>query len=136
MDKFLSKEELKTAAPSPMLEALSTADDSILERIISENIARCESYLQGRYDAKTIFEARGEARSAVLLKYLKDLVVYDLYARQSRGQVGEAVKSRYEAAMHWLEQISQGRLMPELPTRKEATSEARMDSHPHYGNKF
>ena len=80
MTTFLTKEDLKTAMPISTLQALTAADDDVLAAIISENIARFESYLQGRYDTTAIFAAQGDARSQVVLKYLKDLVVHDVYA--------------------------------------------------------
>ena len=135
MDTFLNTEELKTAAPQALLNSLSAGQEDLLQQLALENIDRISSYLQGRYDAKAIFSARGDTRSAIILKYLKDLVVHDLLAAQSHGQVGETVRRRHEEAISWLEQIGQGRLSPDLPRRDQSTTPG-LGSKPRYTHRF
>ena len=136
MSTFLTKDDLKTAAPLQTLSVLTASDDKVLESIVSENIARFSSYLQGRYDTKAIFATRDEDRPQVVLKYLKDLVIHDVYARQGRGHVGEVVQTRYKAALKWLEQIGEGRLSPDLPLRKGAANSPSMGAKPPYSSRF
>ena len=136
MDTFLNKNELKTAAPEALLRSLSGRDEELLSQLIRENMDRISSYLQGRYDTEAIFSARGEARSSIILKYLKDLVVHDLLSAQSHGKVGETVLRRHAEALSWLEQIGEGRLSPSLPLRSDAHTASDLGSDPRYGHRF
>ena len=135
MDKFLIKDELKTVASSTMLTALTTPDDNIIDTVIIENIALFKSYLQGGYDVEAIFSTRGEHRSPVVLKYLKDLVIHDLYARQERVHMADSVRTRYKEALNWLESIGQGSLSPDLPVRNRQI-DPNLSSEPTYRSKF
>ena len=54
---FLSKNELKTAAPQALLDSLSAGSDELIQQLARENIDRISSYLQGRYDTEAIFSA-------------------------------------------------------------------------------
>ena len=92
----------------------------LIERLITENISRLSSYLSLRYDVAKILGARGELRHPALLKCLKNMVTYDLYARQGRGHVGEVIQKQYHAAIDWLEQVAAGHLDPALPLRPDA----------------
>ena len=113
-DLYLTKGELKTVAPITVIDAITDTDEGVVNEIVEENIEIIKSFLS-TYDVQTIFSQRGDARHKIVLKYLKDMVVHDIYTIHTRSQVNESLRDRYQDAMTWLEKISRGQLSPELP---------------------
>ena len=111
---FLTKEELSSAFPATFIDALSDADEEVVDTLIRENVSLMKEYLQG-YDTEAAFAAQGEARNDTLLHYLKALVVYDLCARYTRQSLNETIALGREEAMRWLERVAQGQLAVNLP---------------------
>ena len=137
MKVFLTKEELKSVAPLQTIQAISSSDDEIVHTLIDENIALIASYLQGRYNTEALFSSTGASRPALIVKYLKDLVIYDLYTRQGPGHVGESVELRYKEAMQWLKKVSLGELSPpDLPTQEGVMQTPFWQSSRKYRHRF
>ena len=137
MKAFLTKEELKSVAPLQTIQAISSSDDEIITILIDENAALIASYLQGRYDTEAIFATENKARSVLIVKYLKDLVIYDLYTRQGQGHVGESIELRYKEAMQWLKKVSLGELSPpDLPIKTDAVHAPFWESGRKYRHRF
>lgn len=104
---FLTKTELATVADLAIVDIITGLDDSITEQIIAESIDIMSSYLSNYYDPLVIFAAAGEARSLMVLKHLKDIVIYEVYLRHTR-EMNEVAKVRYEESMNWLEKMNTG----------------------------
>lgn len=117
---FLTEEELKTVATSEVINLITQNEDEIVATIIAESIDLFSSYLYKYYDTEAIFAAEGEDRSKVLLKYLKDVVIHEIYIRRSRN-FNEVAKMRYDEAMIWLEKIAKGEISPDFPVQQEDT---------------
>lgn len=115
---FLVKSELKTVATITMIDKITAADDAIVTEIIDESIATMKSYLAKFYDVATIFAATGTARHLTVLKWLKYIVIYEIYIRHTREQNAVA-QGRYNEAMAWLEKMNTGefndKTLPALP---------------------
>lgn len=117
---FLNKSELKTVSTDEIINRIVNSDDSIIEDIIAESIDVVKSYLYQYYDTEAIFNATDDDRSLTVLKHLKSIVKYELYARRSKI-MNEVVKLSYDEAILWLEKVSTGKIKPPLP-------EAKMDT--------
>lgn len=113
---FLLKEELKTVATAEMVTIITNSDDIIITEIIEESIDLMRSYLHQNYDTEALFAAVDDAREKIVVKYLKDIVIYEIYCRRTR-QINELAKQRYDEAMLWLERVAKGEINPGLPTR-------------------
>lgn len=114
---FLTIEELKTVATREVIDLITNSDDSIVEEIINESIDLMKSYLFKYFDVDAIFSAEGEDRKRIVLKYLKDIVIHEVYQRRTRT-LNEVAKERYDEALNWLEQIAKGNIAPDLPLKE------------------
>lgn len=112
---FILKEELNTVATAEMVTIITNSDDTIITEIIDESIDLMRSYLHQNYDTEAIFTAVDADRSKIIVKYLKDIVIYEIYSRRTR-QINELAKQRYDEAMLWLERVAKGDINPGLPT--------------------
>lgn len=141
---FTSKEELITVMPLSLADALTSCEDHIIEQIIRESIAVMTSYLSTYYDTDAIFSATGLERNLTVLKYLKDIIVYELYRSHTHDSANEVATERYSSAMQWLRDLNTGTLSDNsLPLRPEpdnqdpATSgNVRFGGGTHYPSRY
>ncbi|MHA3045989.1 phage protein Gp36 family protein [Riemerella anatipestifer] len=113
---FLKIDELKTVATREVIDLITNGDNSIVEEIIAESIDLMKSYLFKYYDTTAIFEKEDNDRSKVILKYLKDIVIHEIYIRRTKN-MNEVAKTRYDEAMLWLEKIARGTIEADLPKK-------------------
>lgn len=106
---FLTKAELKTVSVPQVVDKAINNDVTIVEDIITESIAIMISYLSGRFDTDAIFSAADNDRDRVVLKYLKDIVIHEIYTRKT-DDFHQVTKSRYDEAMLWLEKVASGKI--------------------------
>lgn len=140
--KFLTKEELTTVASMPTIEKLTAGNLFVVEQIIDESISLMQSYLSRHYDTDAIFSASGSARHLTVLKYLKDIVIFEIYDRLTREE-NEVARRRYDAAIQWLNDLNSGALadstLPPAPTPEgeDATSgDVRFGSNTQYSSRY
>lgn len=118
---FLTKNELKTVATLEVVNLITNGDDTIVTEIIDESIEIIKSYLFKYFDVDAIFQAEGPNRSKVVLKYLKDIAIHEIYIRRTK-QMNEVAKLRFDEAMLWLEKVSKGTIQPNLPLKQVDTN--------------
>jgi hypothetical protein len=134
---FLTEAELKTRAHLEIITAITRDDSTIVPIIISESISLMKGYLSSRYDVGTIFQATGVDRDEVVLKMLKDIVLYAIYSLGNPQMMTKIVKDNFEAAMDWLKGVQSQKINPDLPvmdasnpvTYVRAGSNPRRKSH-------
>lgn len=117
---MITKAELKTVQTVEIINIITNTDDSIVNEIIDENIDVMKGYLHEYYDTEAIFSATGSDRKKVIIKHLKDIVIYEIMTRRAK-QASEAVQKKYDDAKLWLEQIAGGKIKPDLPPRQVDT---------------
>lgn len=142
MNSFLSFEELSTVAALPTIAKLTAGNPYVVEQIIDESIALMRSYLSRHYDTDSIFSATGDDRHLTVLKYLKDIVIFEIYDRLTREE-NEVAGRRYEAAIKWLESLNDGSLADDTlppavtPEGQEASSgDVRFGSNTQYTSRY
>ena len=106
---FLIKAELKTVSDLAVVDIITNLDDTIITEIIAESISVMKGLLSRNYNAELIFSKTSDERDLTVLKYLKAIVIYEIYLRYTR-EINEAAAKRYEEAMLWLEQLNTGKL--------------------------
>ena len=123
---FLIKAELKTVATIPLINKLTDADDDIITDIINESISLIRGKLSKFYDVETIFNATGSDRNLTVLKYLKDIVIYEIYERCTRDQ-NLVAKRRRDEAMTEIDKLNTGdyfdRTLPARPSTEKTGSD-------------
>lgn len=140
---FTSKEELITVIPTSLADALTNHEDHIIDQIIRESISLMTSFLANIYDCNAIFNATGDQRNLTILKYLKDIVVFELY-RSHTHETNQAAADRYDAALQWLRDLNTGALQdgslplkPTPPDEDPATSgNVRFGGPSHYQSNY
>ena len=137
MEDYLTKNDLKTVAPTNFISALTDADEALLSRIVAERVAFAAQYLAPRYSAKALLTARGRNRHPLLLKYMKDLIMYDLLSRQTRQHMSEAAQARYQEALDWFGEVQQGSIALDVADKAPTKpAQAAFSSHARYRNQF
>ena len=105
---FLSIDDLKTVSTENIIEDILGGDDNIIEDIVNDNIALMTDYLAVHYDCNAIFATEQKLRNRTILRYLKAMVLYDLYCSTGHNE-NEMARQRYEDALEWLQQIRNGK---------------------------
>lgn len=113
---FLINEDFKTQINEDNLEVIINNDYSILYDAERKSIQEMESYLSLRFDTENIFNRTGEERSALLVMYLIDMMLYHIHSRINPRKIPDLRGIRYEAALAWLSSVAKGLLSPKLPT--------------------
>lgn len=114
MALYVSQAELKTVSLDQVIIDITDNDSEIVETIIEETTDLFKSYLHGIYNTDTIFSQIGDDRSKILMKYMKDVIVYEIYIRKTIEN-NEVAKLRYDEAIMWLDKVSKGQLVLDLP---------------------
>ena len=125
---FLTKTELNTVSVQSIIDMITQDTDSIVTDIINESIDIMKSYLFNYYDVEAIFNAIGTDRSLMILKYLKSIVIYEIYAKDPQNEMNEVVKLQYDEAILWLTKVSNGKLNIDLP-KKDADGDGTPDGY-------
>lgn len=142
MNNFLSKEELKTVAAMPTIEKITAGNPFVVEQIIDESISIMRSLLSRHYNTDAIFSATGNARHLTILKYLKDIVIFEIYDRLTREE-NDVARRRYDTAMQWLNDLNAGTLADSTlppavtPEGQDASSgDVRFGSNTQYQSRY
>lgn len=116
---FIIKDELKTVGvPAVVDKAINENDDIVLD-IIDETEDVMRSYLSGRFDVDAIFSAVAGARSGVVVKHFKKIVIDEIYKRKTNG-LNEVTQLGYDEAMTWLTDVANGKIAAaDLPPKVE-----------------
>ena len=115
---FLSKDELKTTGVPEVIAKVTNGDDEIITDVIAESIDEMKGYLGVYYDTEAIFSAVDNDRNKTVLKYLKKIVVYELYKRKENLLDDDTISS-YDEAKDWLEKVARGILSATLPVKND-----------------
>lgn len=131
---FLQIDELKTVADVSLINKIIGMDNDIVNDIIDETIQTMKGDLSKYYDIDAIFNAQGENRHKVALKYAKYITIYEIYERHTREQNAVAAR-RFNEAMDWLEKLNNGekydRTLPPRP--KESTEAPGVNTESRFG---
>jgi len=114
MPQYVSQEELKTVGIPEVIDMITGSDDAIVETIITETLELVSGYLSDIYDVDAEYAKIGGDRNALLMKIVKDIVIYETYIRETR-ELNEVARLRYEDAMSWLLKASKGQITVKLP---------------------
>lgn len=128
---FLTQDELITKSHAEIIEAITEGDDTIVPIIIDECIAHMKGYLSNRFDVETVFADPGEGgdeRDPVVLKMLKNLVIYEIYSMHNPQMMTQVVKDNHELAIEWLKGVQSQKINPNLPQTDESNPVTYIES--------
>ena len=122
---FLVQSELTTVSTAELINKLTGSDATIVPNIIDESISIMSGKLSKYYDIDAIFSATGDTRHKTILKWLKDITIYEIYERHTREQ-NSVAKRRRDEAMAELEKLNTGenydRTLPPRDSSAEKTA--------------
>ncbi|WP_407483709.1 hypothetical protein [Elizabethkingia anophelis] len=136
MSQYITPEELKTHAYNEQINAIIREDETIALACIDIAIEYAESKLSKDYDTEELFSKRGDARSDLLMQYLKDIAIWELIGLSNPSIDYKDKKYRYERAVSWLDDVYNG--MPASFPRKKTneSSSFKMTSNPKRQNYY
>ncbi len=114
---YITPEELKTHAYDEEIAEIIRQDETIALAAIDMAQEFAESKLMKHYDTKAIFEQTGSARSSLLVKFIKDIAIWEIIGLANPSIDYEDKKLRYQDAVAWLTAVYKG--MPANFPRKE-----------------
>ncbi len=131
---FLTKDELKTAGVPEIIAKVTNGDDTIITTVIEESIDDMKGYLNANFDAVAIFNTTGDDRNKTVLKYLKKIVIYELYKRKGNLLDDDTITS-YDDAMAWLKNVAKGIISPHnLPAKSPGENSTSGDGFIKFGS--
>jgi hypothetical protein len=103
--------DFKTHIYPEIIDAISRADDTILEAAIDAAEAKAKSYLD-KYSIDTLFTATEDSRKNDLLSICKDLACWE-FCKLSNANLNLAFfKELNDDAVRWLKDVQAGRSVP------------------------
>lgn len=111
----ISEQDYRTVIGESALAIVSQASAEVrqsAERMAEEEMA---GYLRPRYDVAAVFGTEGEGRNPLVVMYLCDIALYNMAASLPQKMGMDVRQMRYERAIGWLEEVSKGNIVPDLP---------------------
>lgn len=137
---FLTEEDYSVQIRTEIKAVINQSNNS---QEIAELTAEAEmvTYLKpAGYDVAAIFAAEGASRHKSIIKYMIDLVIYDLHSAIVTRAMPKTREDRFNAAMTWLSKVNSGALVPDLPRTADAagdsTPKIKLGSNPKYSKRY
>lgn len=129
---FITIEELKTHAHEEKIKYIIHNDDTIAYAAIDIALELASCKLAKDYDLKEIFSKRGAERSALLVKIIKDIAIWEIIGLTNPAIDYDDKRYRYEQAIQWLDAVYKGMPanLPRLENKPNASSFAYHSNPP------
>lgn len=105
---YITPEELRTHAYDEEIKAIIRDDETIALACIDMAIEFAESKLAKDYVTEEIFNKTGANRSPLLVKFIKDIAIWELIGLANPSIDYEDKKFRYQEAVNWLTAVYKG----------------------------
>ena len=119
----ITEQDYRTVIGESALSIVSQASAEVranAERMAQEEMS---GYLRPRYDVAAVFGAEGEGRNPLVVMYLCDIALYNMAASLPQKMGMDVRQMRYERAVGWLEEVSKGNIVPDLPVMTDESGE-------------
>ena len=118
MAEFITPDDYDATVHREILDSLVREDRNVIEICEDRAIDEMRCYMSQAYDCDSIFSARGEQRSQLVLMFALDISVNPHNMSQIRID-------RYERAVEWLKGIQKGQIRVDgLPSASVAEGES------------
>ncbi len=112
---FIDDNDYKVVIGEQALRVVSQTDPLNRQNAEAEAQEEISGYLRPTFDCKTIFSATGKQRNKQIVMYCCDIALYHMASSSPQKMGMEIRKERYERAIKWLEGVSKGQIVPDLP---------------------
>lgn len=114
---FITKDDFKIAIRLYEIDEITGSDDTLVYAAISAAIGEMMPFLF-RYDTDRIFNAQGEERHPLLIRFAVDIAVFEIVSIARPDQDLENRRALYKRAMDWLKQVRDEDLAVDLPKKE------------------
>ena len=106
MSQFVQLSDYDASIHREILDALTRADESVIEICEDRAIAEMRCYLSKRYDCDRIFEATGADRLQLVLMMVIDIAVCHIFCIHNPQKLSQLRKDRYDRAVEWMKAVA------------------------------
>lgn len=108
MSQFINKKDYGASIHGEILDAVTRADNSILEICEDRAIREMKGYMSARYNVGKAFSRRGRHRNELLLMMAIDIALYHICCVHNPRNVSQIRIDRYNRAVEWLKGVQNG----------------------------
>lgn len=116
---YITPEELKTHAYDEEIKQIIREDETIALACLDMAQEFAESKLSKHYDTDKIFSKTGTDRSPLLVKFIKDIAIWELIGLANPSIDYEDKKFRYQEAVSWLTAVYKG-MAANFPVKEDS----------------
>jgi hypothetical protein len=117
---WMTEQDLHVQIKSERLTQVIDEDTTILDDAEASAIAVVTDALHSQYDTDAIFATTGDERPAQVLRWVRNIMLYDISGRLPEKMVSERVIKNYDDTIAVLTDIEDGKKSTSLP-RQEVT---------------
>lgn len=116
---YLDYSDLTKGAYEETLRVLQR-EEANSEQAIADAIGEIKPYLSSIYDMDKEFSLVGEQRNKLILKFTRDIAIYNIYCISHPSSMNETRRLKYEDAISFLQKASQQKvIISDLPRLAE-----------------
>lgn len=109
MAAFITLDDYKSTIHADILMPLIKSDTPTLERLEDEAIEEVMGYLDNKYDVDAIFSQTGDDRNLLVVKWVKEIVVYNACANYNPQKFSDIRQVKFEQTIEALKDIRSGK---------------------------
>lgn len=136
MSNFLSyPDDYKAQVKNETIMAVVRNDQTAIDLAETYAVSEMAGYVGTRYDSTAIFEATGTDRYPLLVMFGVDITLYHLFSSIPKLKVPDDVRDRYNRAIEWLQDLSDGKVAPpELPIKTDPDTGEDLNANMRWGS--
>jgi hypothetical protein len=113
---FIEKADFDAAIRDNILDDITEADDTLIDKAIAESISYMKGYLNNRYDVVEIFNKTGNLRDETILNHGINIALYNLHRLINPRKMPAFRGELRNDAKEWLMDVNKGIInTPTLP---------------------
>ena len=109
---FIEKADFDAAIRDNILDDITEADDTLIDKAIAESISYMKGYLNNRYDVVEIFNKTGNLRDETILNHGINIALYNLHRLINPRKMPAFRGELRNDAKEWLMDVNKGIINP------------------------
>lgn len=109
---FIEKADFDAAIRDNILDDITEADDTLIDKAIAESISYMKGYLNNRYDVVEIFNKTGNLRDETILNHGINIALYNLHRLINPRKMPAFRGELRSDAKEWLMDVNKGIINP------------------------
>ena len=109
---FIEKADFDAAIRDNILDDITEADNTLIDKAIAESISYMKGYLNNRYDVVEIFNKTGNLRDETILNHGINIALYNLHRLINPRKMPAFRGELRNDAKEWLMDVNKGIINP------------------------